>query len=285
MNAEATGNLVVMYHYVRPQNSDGVTGVTPDAFKLQIQAIRRRYRTVTVEEFIALRNEEEGLALITFDDAVRDQYDYAFPILEDLGVPGVVFAPMRPYSEETDRWITQLLLHALAHELGWDELERRVEPLLAGLAVDEAEMNRLYHYEVPRKRRLKYALGFSLPQEEVRQILTEVNGSVGLPSEAWFMSAGELREIQNAGHAIGGHGFDHVPYDRLTPKLQAADIHRATATMSKVCGAMARPMAYPYGAHSPETDAIARQCGYTYCFTVAERVDAKYLTAQLEVHN
>ena len=122
MSAEATGNLVVMYHYVRPQNSDGVTGVTPDAFKLQIQAIRRRYRTVTVEEFIALRHEEEGLALITFDDAVRDQYDYAFPILEDLGVPGVVFAPMRPYSEETDRWITQLLLHALAHELGWDGL-------------------------------------------------------------------------------------------------------------------------------------------------------------------
>jgi peptidoglycan/xylan/chitin deacetylase (PgdA/CDA1 family) len=282
MNAEAPGNLVVMYHYVRPHNSDGVTGVTPNEFRRHIQAIRRRYRLVTVEEFIAQRDAEEGLALITFDDAVRDQYDYAFPILEDLGVPSVVFAPMRPYSDEPDRWITQMLLHALAHELGWDELERRIEPFLAGLSVDEAEMNRLYDYEVPRKRRLKYALGFSLPHDYVRQILTEVNRSVGLPSEAWFMTADQLCEIQNAGHAIGGHGFDHVPYNTLTPKLQAADMHRAAATMSRICGAMARPMAYPYGAHSPETDVIARQCGYSYCFTVAERVDAKDLPAHLD---
>ena len=279
--AADSGNLVVMYHYVRPENSDGVTGLTPGEFRDQLQQVKARYRTVTVEEFLALRETETGMALITFDDAVADQYEFAFPVLEALDVPAVLYAPMRPYSDEPDRWTTQHLLHALAQELSWTELERRVEPFLDGLELDLEEMNRLYFYEVPQKRRLKYAFGFVMSQDRVREALTEVNSGVGLAADGWFMTRTQLLEVQAAGHSIGGHGFDHVPYDRLTPKQQAADMHRAMATMSSLLGAMARSMAYPYGAHTATTERIARQCGYTYCFTVDERVDAKYLLEHL----
>ena len=57
--------------------------------------------------------DEDGLVLVTFDDAVSDQYVHALPILEEYQVPSVIFAPMRPYSDESDRWTTQHLLHAL----------------------------------------------------------------------------------------------------------------------------------------------------------------------------
>jgi peptidoglycan/xylan/chitin deacetylase (PgdA/CDA1 family) len=95
------------------------------------------------------------------------------------------------------------------------------------------------------------------------------------------MSAGQLREMQSAGHGIGGHGFDHVPYNTLSPKAQAADMHRAQLEMTRCCGAMARAMAYPYGRWTPETAAIARGCGYTFCFDTDSRVDAKYLEDHL----
>jgi peptidoglycan/xylan/chitin deacetylase (PgdA/CDA1 family) len=276
-----TDNLIALYHYVRPQNSDGVTGITPDTFSGQVELIRSRYRVVTIEEFVETRHEQTGIALITFDDAVSDQYDYAFPILEDHGVPGVVFAPMRPYSDETDRWSTQHLLHALAQHLGWGQLEKRVDAAVGHVSVDEETMNRLYHYEVPAKRRLKYLLAFTLDQQTVRETLNDVNSSVGLSPDDWFMSAAQLREMQSAGHGIGGHGFDHVPYNTLSPKAQAADMHRAQLTMTRCCGAMARAMAYPDGRRTPETDAIARGCGYTFCLDTDSRVDAKYLEDHL----
>lgn len=270
-------NLVAMYHYVRPQNSDGVTGLTPAAFETQLRRIAAAYRPVTVEEYVATHETATGMALITFDDAVRDQYEYAFPILERLAMPGVVFAPMRPYSDEADRWTTQHLLHALAEHLGWGELERRSIARIGEPDVDVAEMNDLYGYEVPEKRRLKYTLAFALPQPAVRDLLSDINAEVGLAPEDWFASAGQLREIQSAGHAIGGHGFDHAAYATLTPKEQAADMHRALETMSRVLGAMARAVAYPFGSATPETEGIARGLGYTHCFGTDERTDAMHL--------
>lgn len=274
-------NLIVTYHYVRPENSDGAVGVSPIEFRDHLRLIKSRYHAVTAEEFVALHRHEGALALVTFDDALKDQHEHAFPILEDEDVPAVFFAPMRPYSEEPDRWCTQHLLHALAHELGWPELERRIEPLiapmLAGVPIDRAAMDRLYHYELPHKRRLKYVLAFVLDHAQVTSVLRKINRPLGLLPDEWYMSARHLLEIQNAGHSLGGHGFDHVPFNTLTPKEQAAEMHRAQAIMSGLFGAMPRTMAYPYGRFTPQTGTIAKACGYTHCFSTDERVDAKFL--------
>ena len=277
----AQTNLVAMYHYIRPRNSDGVTGITPEQLVRQLQLIGEHYRFVTLEEYVATHEHASGMALVTFDDAVSDQYDYAFPVLEDMAIPAVVFAPMRPFSDEPDPWSTQHLFHALAEHLGWSESERRVDAVLGPVEIDREAMDRLYQYEVPSKRRMKYTLAFVIDQARVRAVLSEVNASVGLKAADWFVSAEQLLEIQSAGHAIGGHGFDHVPYDTLTPKQQAADMHRAQSTMSATFGAMTRALAYPFGRFTPETESIARGCGYSHCFPVEGRVDAKFLEDDL----
>ncbi len=268
-------NIVVTYHYVRPHNSDGVTGITPDTFRRHIAALDSAYRCVTIEEFIEREEDEDGLALVTFDDAVSDQYVHALPILEEYQVPSVIFAPMRPYSDESDRWTTQHLLHALAQHLGWQELERRVDERAGRVEVDVELMNRLYDYEVASKRRLKTLLAFVLDQRDVRTILADINESEGLQVEDWFMSPTQLLEVQRAGHAIGGHGFDHVAYDALNPKQQAADMHRAQEIKTNILGFMPRAIAFPYGAYTDETPRIARGCGYVYCFDLG-RVDAMH---------
>lgn len=276
----ASSHLVATYHYIREHPSDGVTGLTPAQFREQIVAIQSRYLVVCAEQFAVLREEETGLALITFDDAVRDQA-LAAEILADLGVPGVFFAPMRPFSDEPDRWCAQHLLHALADELGWRELERRVEPHLGDVEIDTARMNRLYHYELPHKRRLKFALAFALASERAWEILRDINASVGLRAGDWFMSVEQLRQLQDAGHSLGGHGFDHVPYTTLSPMAQAADMHRAMRTMTTQFGSMPRPLAFPFGRADAHTLALAHGCGYTMTFGTDDRVDAKFLMEEL----
>ena len=80
---------------------------------------------------------------------------------------------------------------------------------------------------------------------------------------------------------MGGHGFDHLPYDTLTPKAQAADMHRALQVMNTACGARPRALAYPFGRCTPATVALARGCGYVLGFTTENRVDAKFVPAEL----
>lgn len=274
------GHFVATYHYVREQNSDGVTGVTPREFAEQIRAIQAGYRIVTVEGFVAQHRDQRRLALITFDDALRDQA-LAASILDEHDVPGVFFAPMRPYSNEPERWCTQHLLHALAQELGWHELARRIEPHLAGIEIDPAEVDRLYHYELPHKRRLKYALAFALPAARAAAVLRDINAGVGLRAEDWYLTVAQLRALEGAGHALGGHGFDHLPYSTLSPAQQAADLRRAADLMNALCGQRPRVLAYPFGRFTRETEELARACGYIHMFTTEDRVDAKFVLSEL----
>ncbi|MBI5763913.1 MAG: polysaccharide deacetylase family protein [Planctomycetes bacterium] len=274
------GHFVATYHYVRERDSDGVTGITPHAFRAQVRAIRDHYEIVSAEEYSARAGREDGLALITFDDAVKDQA-LAAEILDELGVPGVFFAPMRPYSEEVDPWCAQHLLHALAQHLGWAEFERRAMALLGDVEIDVARMNALYHYEVPYKRRLKYALAFAVPPARASQILREMNAGVGLRADEWYMSESDLRSLQDRGHALGGHGFDHVPYTLLTPTEQAADMRRAAETMTGLFGDRPRMLAYPFGRFDATTKELTRECGYTTAFSTADRVDAKFVMDEL----
>jgi peptidoglycan/xylan/chitin deacetylase (PgdA/CDA1 family) len=275
------GHFVATYHYVRERNSDGVTGITPDVFRTQVQTIKNSYEIVTAEEYAARAGCEQGVALITFDDAVKDQA-FAAEILDELGVRGVFFAPMRPYSEESDRWCAQHLLHALAHYLGWAEVERRSLALLGDVEIDVDRMNALYHYEQPHKRRLKYALAFGVSPTRASDNLRAINAGIGLRAEEWYMSESELRSLQDGGHALGGHGFDHVPYTELSPTEQAVDLRRSVATMTRLFGKRPRMLAYPFGRFDANTESLARECGYTMAFTTADRVDAKYVLEELE---
>lgn len=274
-------HLVVTYHYIRPTNSDGVTGITPETFVSQLRAIREQFTVVGVDEFLRRRDLETGLALITFDDSLRDQYEYAQPILREMRIPAVFYAPMRPYSEEEDRWCPQHLLHALAQELGWEEFERRAMKYVGDVEIDSPAMNRLYHYESPNKRPLKYIFAFSLTPKKSADILRKINAGVGLKAEDWYMTTDHLRDLQNLGHALGGHGFDHSAYSTLTPEQQAVDLHRASSTMNRLFGARPRTMAYPFGRSAAGTAALARSCGYTHCFGTDERVDAKFVMERL----
>jgi peptidoglycan/xylan/chitin deacetylase (PgdA/CDA1 family) len=281
--------LVVTYHYVRPANSDGVTGISAEEFAKQLTAIARSHRILGVDEFLAAirspmrRSDAADLppALITFDDAVKDQYRHALPVLARLGVPAVFFAPMRPVDPSLsalDAWTPQHLVHALAETLGWSVLEEAVRCRVGDVPIDEDRMNALYHYEVPAKRWLKFALAFAIPAEQGAAALHAINRSgPGLRASDWFMDREELLDLQSRGHALGGHGYDHLAYSTLTPVEQAWDMGRAAGLMTKLFGKRPRALAYPFGRHEDTTQQLAKAFGYTHGFTTDERVDCKYL--------
>ncbi len=265
--------LIVTYHYIREHSGHGVVGVTPRQFAQHVRAIRSQYDIVGLEDFQAWRTGDGPAALITFDDALHDQ-QVAADILRTCQAPAVFFAPMRPYSDLEDRWCMQHLLHALAEKLGFVELERRLAPALAALEIDEQDMHRRYHYEAPHKRRLKYAAAFALAPERVRELLTAINREVGLSSDDWYLSLSQLQALQRAGHVIGGHGFDHLPYSNMSADEQRRDMQRAQGLKTQLLGAAQRPLSLPFGAETSETRRIAADCGYTACFGSADRVDA-----------
>lgn len=280
--------LVVTYHYVRPTNSDGVTGLTPEAFESQLRALGRGRRFLTADEFVAGhgRDAAEPGVLITFDDGLLDQYEHALPVLERLRVPAVFYIPMRPLDPALPKlsgWTAQHLLHALAQTLGWSELEKRVRSAIGSPEVDRAKMDALYHYEQPGKRWLKYVMAFVLEPPRARQVLDAINrgdeGGTGpqLDPGDWFMSIEQARDLQARGHALGGHGYDHVPLTTLPDGGARRELMRSAAMLNEFFGTRGRTMAYPFGRTNRACDALMREAGFTHGFTTDDRVDCQFL--------
>lgn len=84
--------LVLCYHAVSP-DWPAELAIKPDVLRAQLERLLGHgYRGVTFTQAATGEADSKALA-VTFDDGYRSTYDHAFPILEELGIPGTVFVP------------------------------------------------------------------------------------------------------------------------------------------------------------------------------------------------
>lgn len=94
IKANVMSVIVLNYHHVSPHPM--ALSITPDVFKSQLRwLLREGYSFLRLTEFetaISNANSVRSKAiLVTFDDGCADVFEYAFPILRDLGVPSTHF--------------------------------------------------------------------------------------------------------------------------------------------------------------------------------------------------
>src|SRR5690606_25886998 len=93
--------VVMMYHRVLPHtHPDRATEqpgmyVSPETFELHMHLLRKHFGLVHLDDWLDALAENRPLprhaCAVTFDDGWRDNYQYAFPVLERLGVPATVY--------------------------------------------------------------------------------------------------------------------------------------------------------------------------------------------------
>jgi peptidoglycan/xylan/chitin deacetylase (PgdA/CDA1 family) len=96
VEANNRGLVVLVYHHIN-EKIDGDVTVTPEAFAAQLQSLKQGGATlVTLDQAIrylagATPVKPDHPVLITFDDGYESNYTRAFPILERLEVPALIF--------------------------------------------------------------------------------------------------------------------------------------------------------------------------------------------------
>ena len=278
--------IAVTYHYVRPDFSGcsgGINGLTPREFEDQLALLGKRAVFVSASDVLDAVAGKTALPsralLVTFDDGLREQYECALPVLNRMGIPALFFVNTRPIVEQKICTVHQV--HLMRAALSEQEFRRTIEQTASELQVDlertsdPAKLHTQYPYDSPQAAQMKFLLNFGLPPHE-RVALIESSFSRVFPGEEremarrLYMDADQIATLGRM-DSVGTHGHDHLPIGQITEQDARSMITLSVSHLERWTGSRPFALSYPYGVRdtcSPETAAIAQQCGIRYAFTV-----------------
>ena len=263
---------VIFYHSVVSQDdSSYFARKHPTAEQLgeHLAYLKGRFAFVSAEEFLALYDGSSATrhprrpCLLTFDDGQSHLLEHALPVLEEHGVPCVIFVVAGAVVAEATPWYIRAdyLVDAAAG--------RQVQ--YGGRAFDCTADEGLAALKAAFKSRY-VALG---PDERPAAVeaLAEAVGTPAptlddLPETMAFLSAEQVRLL--GGHAlvtIGSHALTHTNLATLGEREQEHELSRSLEILAELAPMRPALVSYPDGSHNATTRALARRL-YDFGFAV-----------------
>lgn len=258
---------ISMYHYTRDLEHSRypqIKGLDKNLFRQQIAFMKTHFNIVTMEQVIEAVHNNVSLPdkalLLTFDDGYIDNYEVAFPILDEYGVQGSFFIPGKTFVEHKlldVNKIHYILASANIYELV-EDLKKEMDRF-RGVEYDYASTGDLFdayavadRFDIGETVFVKRMLQTVLP-EKLRGIISSklFEKYVGISEEKLayelYMSREHIKTLKRHGMFIGLHGYDHYWLGNLQKKQMEQDIDRAIDALDEFIDSNAWVMNYPYG--------------------------------------
>lgn len=283
---------IAMYHYVRDLEHSrypDIKGMQVNDFRKQLEFLKSNFNPVRMEDVISTvkcgKELPNNSVLLTFDDGYTDNYTYAFPILDEMGLQGSFFIPGKTFTTHTlldVNKIHYILASADIMELVKDVLDkmnyyRGTEysyPSNDELWEEHAVANRLDCKETIFVKRMLQTV---LPEKLRNRISSDLfEKYVGISEEKLayelYMTEDQIMTMKRHGMYIGVHGYDHYWLNNLPIEEMHQDIDRALEVMEPFIDKDNWVMNYPYGEYSDAVVDYAKSKGACIGLTTDVRV-------------
>ena len=264
--------LILMYHRVLPPDYPALDTVQPgmwthpETLRRQIEVLKSLYDVTSLDEWVAANVRGDALparaCAITFDDGWHDNYEHAFPILKQAGVPATIFLTTgligTNYHYFPER-LTRLLLELTARNdlPGEPWLQELVREHTAG--DPPARGQGLAEW---LDRTIIAAKHYS--ELDLRQRITAAEERLGLP-EAFdppdLLSWEQVGEMSRSGLVrFGAHTRTHLRLDEpYEQDLLQAEIVQCKQDVLDHTGQTDALFCYPNGDSNPHTAALVKE--------------------------
>jgi len=199
--------VLPLYHAISEQPSPFVKHVgvwrSVEQFQADLDFLLKHYEPVSLNQLKEHKETKKTPLHLTFDDGLKECFEYVAPILEAKGIPATFFVNSAFVDNKAlfFRYKASLLL------------ERMKEEETIAESLHEWKQNQGTDTSGP-----SYLLNIRYHQSHLLDDLAEWLGirfADELEAQPCYMSKEELAILQNKGFTIGAHSIDHPRYDAL----------------------------------------------------------------------
>ena len=256
---------ILTYHRVVPAEAladacPSTTSATTGQLRRQLRFIAEHRHALTMDELLRVRRGEQeappGSIVVTFDDGYADFAEWAWPALQEHGVPAVLFVPTALISQDGPGfWWDRL----------WLSLLHTDRPTTGPTPVGELPLGSHPRAEHAHRRLRNVLKG--LPHDDLMADVERLVGRLGAgPPAPRLLGWGDLRRLEQEGLAVGSHSATHPLLTRVSPARRAEELVGSLRTLrTEVCSAPP-VLAYPGGEADDEVVADAAEAGYEMAF-------------------
>lgn len=258
---------ILMYHRVSPKIDPwSLSSLSPQSFETQIKYFSSNYKILSLNRLIEyiVHGEPfpEKAVVMTFDDGYKDNYRYAYPILNRYNIPATIFLTTGHIGTGNLFW--------------WD----KVSYIIQQTSLDEINLNEFGSFSLrseKEKSRAKSALfeGLKkLPWEKKDLLIDELLVISGeeIPDdlgEKLILSWEDIKEMSCNGITFGAHTVNHPILTNLPLDQAKLEIIQSKMDIEKNLGHRVNAFSYPHGAFSPDVAELVRTSGFECAVTVS----------------
>ena len=267
--------VILNYHRIgNPELSPydrGVFSATEKGLREQVVYLKQRYHALTVAQILDLKETVRTLDrpafMVTFDDGYIDNYELAYPILQQFEIPGVFFIPTMILDGGAPFW--------------WDVVAWLVRNSRNNLICYDPEMGKQVNLnqqsredvirEILQNIKTKTTCDY---QGYLKHLASECSMSletlVREPNAPLFMSERMIVEMHRNGMVFGSHGHTHRILSHLSLDEQEQELAQSKQKLATVLRESPLLLSYPVGskrAFSQDTMRLASRLfayGFSY---------------------
>ena len=259
---------ILMYHSVSSEDPPWyLSAVKPEDFEREITYLQKVAEIVPLHQLVDWlfqgRDIPSKAVCITFDDGLKDNYTFAYPILRKYNVPATIF----------------LATGYIGHS--WQSHKARFAVWNTG--VEEFEVDGLGRYclRSPDDRLIamnKITTGLMKLPEREKNLMVETLLKVldvGLPDgfgEGLSLSWNEVIEMNQNGISFGAHTVTHTSLTRLPIEEARKEILYSKKDIEERLGTSCTLFAYPNGEFNAEIIEILKENGFKGAVTTIPRM-------------
>lgn len=246
--------IVSNYHYIREDFTapyPSIFGVTPKQFRKQLEELAKYGKFISVAELEGYRMKEfdANYFLITFDDGLKEQYELAKPILDEMGIPFICFINSSNFQEKEVSLVHKI--HLLRSRLSSQEILKALQEFSSIQLKEEEKILAILHYNYDPEETavLKYLLNFKMNIEQQQEFIDPLFrgffNNEKVVADLYFTEE-MLYKLQEQ-NALGSHSHHHLPLGQISTEELKAELEESQKFFCNSFGSSTKLISYPYG--------------------------------------